>query len=206
MTNEEKFTLIEKCSELFNTKRMGHVDGPIQPQNSVVGFYELIRKHFHEDFVMAEIGSFQGTSTQLFSLFAKTVYSVDCYDYHVPPTGRIPEMDEMFIEAEKIFIQRTSDIANIIKIKKTSTDAALDFEDNSLDCVYVDAEHLYDYIREDVRTWKDKIKNGGILCGHDWDHNHAASIDSILKEFSLMNDTFTIYSDTSWSVVIKKNK
>ena len=203
MTNEEKFLFLERCSGLFSTKIMGHVDGPIQPQNSVMGLYEMIQKHFKEDFEMVELGSFQGTSTRFFSLFVNKLYSVDIYDYHVPPTGRIPEMDKMFVEAEQIFLERTKGYDNIIKIKKSSVDAAKEFEDGSLDCVYVDAEHLYDYIRADIQAWKDKIKDGGILCGHDFDHNHSTSITKILNEFGLMND-FSVYSDTSWSVVIKR--
>lgn len=203
MTNKQKFEFLERCSELFQTKRMGHIQGPIEPHNSVAGLYDMIRKHFNEDFVMVELGSFQGTSTLFFSLFVKKIYSVDFYDYHVPPTGRIPEMDKMFVEAENIFVQRTQNIENIVKIKKSSVEAAKDFEDNTLDCVYVDAEHLYDYIRADIQAWKDKIKDGGILCGHDYDHNHADSIRKILTEFNLMND-LTVYSDTSWSVVIKR--
>lgn len=203
MTNQEKFIFLERCSELFQTKRMGHAEGPIQPQNSVMGLYEMIQKHFKEDFVMAEIGSFMGTSTRFFSLFVNKIFSIDIYDYHVPPTGRIPEMDAMFVEAEKLFDERTKDYDNIIKIKKSSVEAAKDFEDESLDCVYVDGEHLYDYIRADIQAWKDKIKNGGILCGHDFDHNHSESITRILNEFNLMNE-FTVYSDTSWSVVIKR--
>lgn len=203
MTNKEKFEFLEKCSELFETKRMGHISGPIQPENSVVGLYEMIKKYFSEDYVMAEIGSFQGTSTMFFSMFAKKVYSVDCYDYHVPPTGRIAEMDDMFKEAEKIFVDRTKDIKNIVKIKKTSVEAAKDFEDGSLDCVYIDAEHIYDYILADVRAWKDKVKKGGILCGHDFDHNHSENIKKILKDFDLLHN-LTIYSDTSWSVEIIK--
>ena len=203
MTNKEKFLFLERCSELFDTKRMGHVAGPIEPQNSVMGLYEMIQKHFKEDFEMVELGSFQGTSTRFFSLFVKKLYSVDIYDYHVPPTGRIPEMDVMFVEAERIFIECTEGYDNIVKIKKSSVEAAKEFEDGSLDCVYVDAEHLYDYIRSDIQAWKDKIKDGGVLCGHDFDHNHSASITKILNEFGLMNE-FAVYSDTSWSVIIKR--
>jgi hypothetical protein len=204
MTNKQKFLLLERCSELFQTKRMGHINGPIEPSNSIMGLYELIQKYFNEDFKMAEIGSFHGTSTRFFSLFVDTIYSIDIYDYHVPPSGRIPEMDKMFKEAEEIFLERTKDYNNIVKIKKNSVDAAKEFEDNSLDCVYIDGEHLYDYIRSDIYAWKDKIKDGGVLCGHDFDHNHSSSITKILNEFNLMNE-FSVYSDTSWSVIIKRS-
>jgi predicted O-methyltransferase YrrM len=192
----------ERIEQLFVTPRMGHAE--LTENNSVRGLYIMAERHFKPDFKLAEIGSFQGVSTMLFANLVDTVYSIDCYDYHVPPSGRIPEMDAMFIEAEKIFNDRIKDYNNIIKIKKTSIEAAKDFEDNSLDAVYIDGEHLYDYIRADVQAWKDKIKDGGILCGHDYDHNHSMSIDKILREFGLVNK-FTVYPDTSWSVVIKRS-
>ena len=85
----------QRLEELFNIPRMGHA--ALEPHNSVRGLHELIKAYFNPEFVMAEIGSFQGVSTMLFAMHVKTIYSVDCYDYIVPPTGRIPSMDEFFL-------------------------------------------------------------------------------------------------------------
>lgn len=190
----------DRLEELFKLKRMGHVSGPLEKHNSLVGLYDMIQNRFTEGFVMAEIGSFQGASTMLFSLFADKVYSIDCYDYVVPPTGRIPSHDQLFIDAEKLFLERTSNIPNIIKIKKTSMEAAKDFEDESLDLVYIDAEHDYDNVNADISTWKHKIKNNGVLSGHDW---NLPFMFTILSDQDLLND-LDVYSDTSWSVTIKR--
>jgi predicted O-methyltransferase YrrM len=191
--------LNEQLEVLFNTKRMGHVDTPATGSNSVRGLYDMIKNRFKPNFIMVEIGSFHGTSTRLFSLFVDKVYSVDCYDYPVPPTGRIPSHDQTFIDAERIFIERTSHIENIIKIRKSGADAALDFEDKSLDAVYIDAEHDYNSILSDVSTWKSKIKSGGILCGHDFSVGY---ITQILQSEGVLNELET-YADDSWSVIIK---
>lgn len=190
----------DRLEELFKLKRMGHVPGPLDPHNALMGLYDMIQSRFKGPIVMAEIGSFQGASTMLFSLFAEKVYSIDCYDYPVPPTGRIPSHDQLFVDAEKIFLERTSNIQNIVKVKKTSVDASKDFEDSSLDLVYIDAEHDYDNVNTDVSTWKHKVKNGGILSGHDWTLPH---IFTILNEQNLLND-LEVYSDSSWSVIIKR--
>lgn len=190
----------ERLEELFKLKRMGHVPGPLDPQNSLAGLHDMIKNRVKEGFVMAEIGSFQGASTMLFSLFVDKVYSIDCYDYVVPPTGRIPSHDQLFIDAEKLFLERTSNIPNIIKIKKTSMEAAKDFEDESLDLVYIDAEHDYDSVNADISTWKHKIKNNGVLSGHDW---NLPFMFTILSDQDLLND-LDVYSDTSWSVTIKR--
>ena len=42
-----------------------------------------------------------------------------------------------------------------------------DFTDSSLDFVYVDADHSYECCREDMLNYWPKVKNGGVLAGHD---------------------------------------
>lgn len=42
------------------------------------------------------------------------------------------------------------------------------FRDSSLDFVYIDANHTYESVVEDITTWYPKIKSGGVLAGHDY--------------------------------------
>lgn len=180
---------------LFTLPRMSTM-GP-SPINTVEGLYSMIKQFFKPHFKMVEVGSFEGVSTLLFSQFVETVYSVDCYDYKVPETGRIPEHDQLFLQAEKLFVSRTKDYKNIIKIKKTSLEAAKDFTDRSLDAVYIDAEHDEDSIREDIKAWRPKIKFGGILCGHDY---YVGYIEKILNEEGFKR--ITTAPDSSWAVEV----
>jgi len=53
-------------------------------------------------------------------------------------------------------------------IKKFSMDAVKDFEDESLDFVYIDSNHRYSFVRDDIREWTKKVKKGGIVSGHDY--------------------------------------
>lgn len=46
--------------------------------------------------------------------------------------------------------------------------AAAHFADESLDFVYLDANHSYLAVRADLRAWYPKVKVGGLLCGHDY--------------------------------------
>lgn len=188
--------LEQNLKMLFSVPRMGHVR--LDNRNSVKGLYKMVKKYFKPEFEILEVGSFQGVSTMLFSLFAKKVYSVDIYDYKVPPTGRVPSMDKMMVDAENVFHARTANIKNIIKIKKTSLEASKDFKDRSLDLVYIDAEHDENSVRLDIQIWKNKVKKGGILAGHDSDLPY---VRTILEQENLIN-TLSIYPDTSWSVEI----
>ena len=53
-------------------------------------------------------------------------------------------------------------------IKKYSMDAVKKFDDNSLDFVYIDANHEFPYVAEDIFYWAQKVKPGGIVSGHDY--------------------------------------
>lgn len=42
------------------------------------------------------------------------------------------------------------------------------FEDESLDFIYIDANHSYDYVKADMEMWYPKLKKGGLFSGHDY--------------------------------------
>ena len=53
-------------------------------------------------------------------------------------------------------------------VRKTSLEAAGEFENESLDFVYIDGQHHYEAVRDDINAWLPKLKPGGLLCGHDY--------------------------------------
>ena len=57
---------------------------------------------------------------------------------------------------------------NCTIIRKTSMDALKDFEDNSLDFVYIDANHDFLNFTQDLHYWMKKVRPGGIISGHDY--------------------------------------
>ena len=53
-------------------------------------------------------------------------------------------------------------------IKKFSMDATDDFEDESLDFVYIDSAHDFKSVANDIFEWTKKVSTGGIVFGHDY--------------------------------------
>jgi hypothetical protein len=68
---------------------------------------------------------------------------------------------------------------NATIIRKPSLNALVDFEDNSLDFVYIDANHDFPNFINDLHQWSKKVRPGGIVAGHDYalfsykKHNHV---------------------------------
>ncbi len=58
--------------------------------------------------------------------------------------------------------------SDVSPITESSVTAAGCFEDGSLFFVFLDADHLYEAVRDDIAAWKGKIRPGGILAGHDY--------------------------------------
>ncbi len=54
------------------------------------------------------------------------------------------------------------------QLRKTSAEAVSDFAEGSLDFAYIDAQHHYEAVVEDIELWWPKVKSGGILAGHDY--------------------------------------
>jgi glycosyltransferase involved in cell wall biosynthesis len=53
-------------------------------------------------------------------------------------------------------------------IRKTSMDAVGDIPDGSLDFVYIDGFHDFDWVMADLIFWSPKVRKDGIVAGHDY--------------------------------------
>lgn len=62
-------------------------------------------------------------------------------------------------------------------IKGNSVDVASQFDNKSLDFVYIDASHSYQYIKADINAWLPKIKKNGFIGGHDYEHYDPEHLD-----------------------------
>lgn len=57
-----------------------------------------------------------------------------------------------------------------IVLKAASVEAAECVDDASLDFVFLDADHSYEGVRDDIAAWLPKVKPGGWIGGHDIDN------------------------------------
>lgn len=70
----------------------------------------------------------------------------------------------------------------ITTIKNDSVEAAKEFEDNSLDFVFIDADHSYEGCLRDIAAWFPKVKSEGVIAGHDY-NNGFEGVNRAVKEF-----------------------
>jgi hypothetical protein len=65
--------------------------------------------------------------------------------------------------------------------------AVSQFSDNSLDFVYIDADHCYESAKKDIAVWSEKVRPGGVICGHDYCTSdnplHLIGVERAVREF-----------------------
>jgi hypothetical protein len=99
--------------------------------------------------------------------------------------GSQAEMDEVYKRVLQRFEAEIADGAVVIH-RSTSAEAAAEFEDASLDWVYVDGNHLYEYVQTDLELFAPKVRPGGLLAGDDygapgwWDDGVRRAVDRFL--------------------------
>jgi predicted O-methyltransferase YrrM len=86
-----------------------------------------------------------------------------------------------------------------IPIKKTSVEASKEFKDLSCDVVYIDMQHTYEAVKQDLEHWYPKVKSGGYIAGHDAYHS---GVNKAIKEF--FGNNFSIIGSCNCCWIVKK--
>jgi len=76
------------------------------------------------------------------------------------------EVDKIYEKAKGRLVKYNCRI-----LKKTSIEAVDIFQDGMLDFVFIDGNHEYNHVLEDITQWTKKVKPGGIVAGHDYTEN-----------------------------------
>jgi predicted O-methyltransferase YrrM len=76
-----------------------------------------------------------------------------------------------------------------------SADMAWDVDDETLDFVFIDADHSEDAVRADIAAWTPKVKSGGMVLGHDI--NWPSVRTAVLEAFG----DYAAYANNVWGTV-----
>ncbi len=115
--------------------------------------------------VGAEIGTATGKYAQKFCQAGLKLYCIDPWkEYEDYKDANTSERLSSEYEGAK----RRLESYDCTIIRKMSMEAVKDFEDGSLDFVYIDGHHGFKYVAEDLWEWSKKVRKGGIISGHDY--------------------------------------
>jgi hypothetical protein len=107
------------------------------------------------------------------------------------------------IAQQKVDAQARLAKYNTTIVEKWSIDAVKDFADNSLDFVYIDADHSYEHVMHDITEWSKKVRPGGVIAGHDYNHRKAPTAHAVIPAVHRYTQDNQI---NPWFVLGLKNK
>ena len=77
---------------------------------------------------------------------------------------------------------------NVTIMRKPSMEAVLEFEDKSLDFVFIDGNHKFNYVMLDLIHWHDKVRIGGMMALHDYRPGHWAGVVEAVDAYTKCHD------------------
>jgi predicted O-methyltransferase YrrM len=85
-------------------------------------------------------------------------------------------------------------------LRVTSLEAALIKENHhwQYDVVFIDAAHDYDNCIADIKLWWPHVREGGMLCGHDYQHKFPGVMRAVARCFPLLR--VAVCPDSVWCV------
>lgn len=137
----------------------------------------------------AEVGVQEGVfSRKILETWGGELIMVDFWG-HIP--GYIDVANVSQLEHQRIFEtaqQVERDFGPRAKIMRgLSVEVAQQIPPSSLDFVYLDADHSYKGVMDDLKAWVTKIRPGGAIGGHDYIEGHIPAgvfgVRSAVKDY-----------------------
>ena len=131
----------------------------------------------------AEIGVFEGTFSKLIleTVNPQKFYLVDLF------TGSMVSGDKNGHNMKTISLDESYNyLTNHYKqdsrveiYKGKSEDFFNTISNNYLDFIYIDGDHSYEGAKIDLQNAFHKVKNGGLICGHDYTPRFQGVMDAV---------------------------
>jgi predicted O-methyltransferase YrrM len=145
--------------------------------------------------VLVEVGSWKGASTAVLAHVARRhqghVFAVDHWrgSAGLAHHAEAGELDVLSIFRRNLRAVGLDDVVHPLVM--SSAMAASLFPAEYADLVFIDGDHRYAAVRDDVTRWRAKLRPGGVLCGHDSEtyYSSLSPVDRARVDAALEQDT-----------------
>jgi len=154
--------------------------------------------------VGVEIGVFEGDFTEVLAKSGLQVYGVDPWLVYEDYGHKSYEKTaEKRYEKSK---RRLAPYPNVTILRETSMEAVKRFKNESIDFVYIDGNHQFKYIAEDLYEWHKRLKKGGIMAGHDYAYFRSRSPCGGCQVREIVDAWAKSYKTDFWVLGTRKKK
>jgi|TARA_Y100000310_G_scaffold167546_2_gene167417 hypothetical protein len=178
-------------------------------------FVKFLKSTGKKDLVGVEIGTLDGWHAleMMEELPIKKLYLIDPYaeykDYD-ESVGNPRKVQRALNERMRVAKKVLKKYGNKVKfIREFSEDATQFIKDNSLDFIYVDGNHQYEFVKKDLNLYYPKVKKGGLFGGHDYTNSQLTILENFgvfkaVNEFIKKEQIY--FHELDWWVIKGKSK
>ena len=157
---------------------------------------DLIVKHSFINIVEIGLGNGLTAKTILSALvpsYPFVYYGIDPYKEYEEYTGDINSTPHRLIKNKNLAENNLSSFrkGRFVHFKMKSPVASFKFMKNTIDLVFIDGNHSYEYVKSDLEKYYPKVRTNGIIAIHDYDHPYHTSFPGVKKavdEFVFLNN------------------
>lgn len=171
---------------------------------------DMIFHYLKEGTTGAELGVFKGDFSKiLLQTNPSKLYLVDLFE------GHMVSGDKDGLNMQTIDLQTSFDNlkevyfsdSRVVLIKGKSVPFLNGLTDHSLDFVYIDADHSYEGVKQDIEMSFKKVKSGGYIFGHDYTPRFEGvvrAVNEFCKNTGLRIDGISRCGCPSFCIVVNK--
>jgi hypothetical protein len=128
--------------------------------------------------VFVELGAYKGKSTSF--IVTEIInrdkdinfYTIDTFEGDSGSNDNNEILAYKKVDVSKMFEEFSKNTKHIKEhfnvIVGKSDESSNNFDDNSVDVIFIDAGHSYESVIKDIKSWLPKMKDGGVMSGHDY--------------------------------------
>ncbi len=160
--------------------------GDVRGCENDMHFYERLVKTLPRNAKVVEVGVFLGRGLTYLAQHSEfEIYGVD--NFVVSAMPYLPDdvkTDSDFYAACLGNIFACEAERKVTLIALPSERAAKLFEDHYFDCVFIDAQHTYEAVKNDISIWRNKVRlDGGFIAGDDYVNPWGGVIQAVDEAF-----------------------
>lgn len=164
-------------------KDYNSIEGWFSPQDCEG--YKFLLNECPDDGTFVEVGSWLGKSSSFLIDNKKPSQKIICIDTWKGSQNELHTHHRLatLVDIFEIFKENLGD-RDYSSIRLPSVEAAKTFDNDSLDVVFIDAEHTYEALKNDINAWLPKVKQGGYIAGHDYSSGWPGVVRAVHEFFS----------------------
>lgn len=158
--------------------------------------FDFLLSKVPDNGVFVECGSWLGKSSSYLCDIAQSRINVFIVDTWLGSQDELNTSQKLAQETDiySLFLDNMGD-RSFYPIRKPSTEAVKVFENESCDVVFIDMDHSYESVKQDLEIWYPKVKIGGYIAGHDYTSDWTGVVQAVNEKFPPQH---TMTMDTCW--------